>query len=74
MTVLLKIVNNSMTALLKSLSVLLESIDLLFYKSGGLSPLLLKVGGGGYSPPCFPYSYSYACWYTYSIHCTEIIL
>ena len=46
MTVLLKIVNNSMTALLKSLSVLLESIDLLFYKSGGLSPLLLKVGGG----------------------------
>ena len=49
MTVLLKIVNNSMTALLDSLSVLLESINLqfilLFYKSGGLSPLLFKSGG-----------------------------
>ena len=50
MTVLLKIVNNSTTALLESLSVLLKSIYLqfilLFYKSGwGLAPYFLKVEG-----------------------------
>ena len=50
MTVLLKIVNNFMTALLESLNVLLENIDLyfilLFYKSGGLNPSLFKSGEG----------------------------
>ena len=44
MTVLLKIVNNFMTALLESLSVPLESIDLYYsIKVGGLAPYFSKV-------------------------------
>ena len=46
MTVLLKIVNNFMTALLESLSVPLESIDLYYsIKVGGLAPYFSKVEG-----------------------------